>query len=197
MRIEFRVAVMGIFVMLLLMPSNAHADLFQFSFQTYQVNSTPVTNISGSGTFDASPQCTQTGTNGFYTINSLAGTLSVGNAPNANQYAMGITFAPCTNLVDPTGQLSSSILHNQITFNANGDQWLLEHVSVTNPFPFFVQDLDNPSLWGPVNLTITSVPIPEGASLPFLGMGLLCVGGLALFKNRLGLTKNRATYHSA
>ena len=74
-------------VLVLMLGQAAKADSYQFSFQSIQ-GSQPF-SVSGSGTFDASPQCTQGGTYGSYTVTSLEGQIT----ENGQTQNMGFIFS--------------------------------------------------------------------------------------------------------
>ena len=177
MGIRFRAAglAIGVLLALLLLQSPAKADSFSFSFQ-----STQGSPVSGSGTFDASPQCTQSGTFGASTITSLSGQLMLGSQP----FNMGFAFNPCLNFVSPTGQLQSSLFHNEILFTADAQHWELFSSTVLDPFPLKLIDTDN-NAWWPITLTTSAVPTPETSTLVSLIIGLLGLMGLTLLRNRL------------
>jgi len=84
MSVKSKVAAIAAGVLvLMLLGQAAKADSYQFSFQSIPESQHDSRNpqsqglsISGSGTFDASPQCTQQGTYGSYTVTSLEGQLT-------------------------------------------------------------------------------------------------------------------------
>jgi PEP-CTERM motif-containing protein len=189
MGIRFRATVIaiGVLLALVLLQSPAKADSFSFSFQSIQGSgpgfgiTPPGSTANGSGTFDASPQCTQNGTYGSYTVTSLQGRLTA----NGQSSAMGFTFGdPCMNFVSPAGLLEGITGHGIISFIADSQRWELIAVSVTNPFPFYLFDIDANTAW-PITWTASPVSTPEPSTLLFLAIGLLGVMGLTLLKNRL------------
>jgi len=190
MRIRFRATgiAFGILLTLLLLQPPAKADSYTFSFQSIQGSgpgfglTPPGSTANGSGAFDASPQCTQNGTYGSYTVTSLQGQVAV----NGQSSAMGFTFGdPCTNFVSPAGVLEGIIGHGIISFTAYAQHWELYAVNVTNPFPFYLWDIDANTAW-PITMTSSPVSTPEPSTLLFLSIGLLGLMGLTLLKNRLG-----------
>jgi hypothetical protein len=176
----------GVLLALLLLQSPAKADSYSFSFQSIQGSgpgfgaTPPGSTVSGSGTFAASPQCTQGGTNGAYTITSLQGQLTV----NGQSSAMGFTFDPCLNFVEPNGTLANAILHNIISFTAGGQQWELIAPTVADPFPLYLENIDTSAAW-PITMTTSLVSTPEPSMLQFLSIGLLGLMGFTMLKNRL------------
>lgn len=170
-------------------PLTASADLFQFSFQTYQYDSNvPDPDISGLGTFDASPQCgiPIIGTRNF-TVTSLFGSLTIGNSPNAQHYDMGFTFDPCQNLVTSGGTINGGDPPRTISFTADGDQWELEQITLPNPFQYELINRTNPSLDGAIKLNIS--PVPEASALSFLGIGIFVLS-FAVLKRQIPIQSN-------
>jgi hypothetical protein len=164
-------------LLVLMLGQAAKADSFQFSFQSIQGSGSPV---SGSGTFEASLQCTQGGTYGASTITSLQGQLMM----NGQSFDMGFTFNACLNFVDPNGQLANSIGHNTIYFTADTQQWDFVRPTVIAPFPFYLGDITTGDSWA-ITFNESAISTPEPSPLLFLSMGLLGLMGLTLLKNRL------------
>ncbi|PYT46277.1 MAG: hypothetical protein DMG45_00100 [Acidobacteria bacterium] len=186
MSVKSKVAAIAAGVLvLMLLGQAAKADSYQFSFQSIPESQHDSRNpqsqglsISGSGTFDASPQCTQQGTYGSYTVTSLEGQLT----ENGQTQNMGFIFSdPCQNFVGGAA-VSGTPIRDRVFFTVDDQLWYFYHSSVVSPYPFYVVDSTTGAGWA-ASFTDSPIPTPEPSTLLLLSMGLLGLMGLTRLKN--------------
>jgi hypothetical protein len=166
-------------LLILALPLIARADTFNFTFSANQAQCArlgvtgPCTD-SGSGTFTTGPLTLDINHPlGAYPITSMTGTID----------GFAMSFLPSSGAIESNGgfgKLQQICCAGPVLFSANNQQWAFVRFDVgpqgQDAFLF------NGSFGEPINLTITA---PEPSTLLFLGIGLLGLIGLTLFKNRL------------